>query len=216
MMVTKRNDSGIASGGAAPAPDWLRNLVGARNHYEENLGWPATIDVEPHRVVIATGSVLDAVVMPVGVAEAVLLELRIALQAGPVISTPGVDQWTFLTAPAPVRPAALPATRSAKAEPAHPAQSAKADPAQPARSAKTEPARPVIPAELRAMRVHGLAPGTPVTLPSETGSPYWIEPPRRRHCLPPWPVVVATTRRVVARQDDDDLLASERPLDRAA
>lgn len=194
MMVTKRNDSGIASGGAAPAPDWLRNLVGARNHYEENLGWPATIDVEPHRVVITTGSVLDAVVMPVGVAEAVLLELRIALQAGPVISTPGVDQWTFLTTPAPVRPAALPATRSAKAE----------------------PAQPVIPAELRAMRVHGLAPGTPVTLPSETGSPYWIEPPRRRHCLPPWPVVVATTRRVVVRQDDDDLLASERPLDRAA
>jgi len=179
MMVTKRNDSGIASGGAAPAPDWLRNLVGARNHYEENLGWPATIDVEPHRVVIATGSVLDAVVMPVGVAEAVLLELRIALQAGPVITTPGVDQWTFLTAPAPVRPA-------------------------------------VLPAELRAMRVRGLAPGTPVTLPSETGSPYWIEPPRRRHCLPPWPVVVATTRRVVARQDDDDLMTSERPLDRAA
>lgn len=163
IMVTTRNNP-------APAPDWLRNLVGARTHYEETLGWPATIEVEPHRVVIATGGVLDAVVMPVGVAEAVLLELRIALQAGPVITAPGVDRWTFLTAPVAVRPT-------------------------------------VLPAELRDMDVYGMPAGTPVTLPSETGSPYWIEPPRRRHCLPPWPTVVATTRRVVTRRDD--LLAYE-------
>lgn len=173
MMVT----TGNAFGGVAPAPDWLRNLVGARTHYEENLGWPATIEVEPHRIVIATGEVLDAVVMPVGVAESVLLELRIALQVGPVIATPGVDSWTFLTAPVAVRNVRL------------------------------------LPAELSAVRVRALAAGTRVTLPSETGSLYWIEPPRRRHCLPPWPVVVGTTRRVVSRWDSH---LGCRPLDRAA
>jgi hypothetical protein len=171
-MVT----TGNAFGGAAPAPDWLRNLVGARTHYEENLGWPATIEVEPHRVVIATGSVLDAVVMPVDMAESVLLELRIALQVGPVITTPGVASWTFLTAPAQTRPG-------------------------------------VLPAELSAADVHGISGGTRVTLPSETGSPYWVEPPRRRHCLPPWPVVVGTTRRVVSRWDE---LSCTRPLHQAA
>lgn len=158
MMIT----TGNAFGGAAPAPEWLRNLVGARTHYEENLGWPATIEVEPHRIVIATGNVLDAVVMPIDVAKPVLTELRIALLAGPVITTPGVDTWTFLTAPQAVRHTTLPA-------------------------------------ELNAVRVRGLTAGTRVTLPSETGSPYWVEPPRRRHCLPPWPVVVGTTRRVVSK-----------------
>jgi hypothetical protein len=157
MMVT----TGKAFG---TAPDWLRNLVGARTHYEENLGWPATIEIEPHRIVIATGDVLDAVVMPVGVAESVLLELRIALQVGPVITAPGADSWTFLTAPAAAHPAGLPV-------------------------------------ELDAVRVRGLAAGSRITLPSETGSPYWIEPPRRRHCLPPWPMVVNTVRRVVSRSD---------------
>jgi hypothetical protein len=161
MIVTV----GDAIGGAAPAPEWLRNLVGARTHYEENLGWPVSIEVEPHRVVIEAGSVLDAVVMPVEVARPVLLELRIALQAGPVITAPGMDSWTFLTAPA----AAI---------------------------------RPALPAELGAAHVRGLSAGTRVTLPSETGSPYWIEPPRRRHCLPPWPVVVGATRRVVSRWND--------------
>jgi hypothetical protein len=158
MIVT----AGDAIGGAAPAPEWLRNLVGARTHYEENLGWPVSIEVESHRIVIEAGGVLDAVVMPVEVARPVLLELRIALQAGPVITAPGLDSWTFLTAPA----AAI---------------------------------RPALPAELGDVHVHGLTAGTRVTLPSETGSPYWIEPPRRRHCLPPWPVVVGTTRRVVSR-----------------
>jgi hypothetical protein len=157
--------TGDAIGGAAPAPDWLRNLVGARTHYEENLGWPVSIEVEPHRVVIEAGGVLDAVVMPVEVARPVLLELRIALQAGPVITAPGVDSWTFLTAP-------------------------------------TAASHPDLPAELGDAHVRGLSAGTRVTLPSETGSPYWIEPPRRRHCLPPWPVVVGTTRRVVSRWHD--------------
>jgi hypothetical protein len=158
MIVTTSD----AIGGAAPAPEWLRNLVGARTHYEENLGWPVSIEVEPHRIVIEAGGVLDAVVMPVDVARSVLLELRIALQAGPVITAPGVDNWTFLTAP-------------------------------------TATVRPALPPELGDARVRGLTAGTRVALPSETGSPYWIEPPRRRHCLPPWPVVVGTTRRVVAR-----------------
>lgn len=153
--------TGNAISSAAPTPDWLRNLVGARNHYEEDLGWPATIEIEPHRVVIATGGVLDAVVMPLEVAEPVLLDLRIALLAGPVITAPGTHTWTFLTTPA--------------------------------------MSRSVVPSELAAVRVRGLAASTRIALPCETGSPYWIEPPRRRHCLPPWPSVVGAARRVVSR-----------------
>jgi hypothetical protein len=161
MTVTVSN----AIGGAAPAPEWLRNLVGARTHYEENLGWPASIEVEPHRVVIATGAVLDAIVIPASLAGAVLTELRIALLAGPVITDPDVSDWTFLTTPA-------------------------------------GRVRPATPTDLTDQDVRSLDAGAHVTLPSETGSPYWIEPPRRRHCLPPWPVVLGTTRRVVARRGD--------------
>ncbi|HEX4703862.1 MAG TPA: hypothetical protein VH352_17165 [Pseudonocardiaceae bacterium] len=159
MTVTTRN----AISGAAPAPDWLRNLVGARTHYEENLGWPATIEIEPHRVVIETGTVLDAVTIPADLAQPVLVELRIALQSGPVITAPGAESWTFLTEPV-MGP------------------------------------RRALPAELHAAGVRGPDAGTRVTLPSETGSPYWVEPPRSRHCLPPCSAVIGTARRVVARQ----------------
>jgi hypothetical protein len=69
-------------------------------------------------------------------------------------------------------------------------------------TAPTAAIHPALPAELGDAHVRGLSAGTRVTLPSETGSPYWIEPPRRRHCLPPWPVVVGTTRRVVSRWHD--------------
>jgi hypothetical protein len=83
-----------------PAPQWLRDLVAARTHYEELLGWPVTVDVEPPRLVVAVGQVLDAVTMPATLGGSVLAELRITMLAGPVIADPGGAWWTFLAAPA--------------------------------------------------------------------------------------------------------------------
>lgn len=81
------------------APQWLHDLVTARTHYEELLGWPVTVDVEPRRLVMAVGRELDAVTMPSALGQAVLAELQVTMLAGPVIADPGGGWWTFLTAP---------------------------------------------------------------------------------------------------------------------
>jgi hypothetical protein len=83
-----------------PAPEWLRDLAAARAHYEELFGWPVSVDIEPRRVVVPVGEVLDAVTMPAALGEQVLAELHIAMMAGPVIAGPNGTWWTFLTQPA--------------------------------------------------------------------------------------------------------------------
>lgn len=82
------------------APQWLRDLVTARTHYEELLGWPVTVDIEPRRLALAVGQEVDAVTMPTALGQVVLAELRITMLVGPVIADPGGAWWTFLTAPA--------------------------------------------------------------------------------------------------------------------
>ncbi|MBV9845815.1 MAG: hypothetical protein JOZ47_12165 [Kutzneria sp.] len=82
------------------APQWLRDLVAARTHYEELLGWPVTVDVEPRRLAVAVGQVLDAVTMPAALGASVFAELQITMLSGPVIADLGGAWWTFLTAPA--------------------------------------------------------------------------------------------------------------------
>jgi hypothetical protein len=61
------------------------------------------------------------------------------------------------------------------------------------------PPMPVIPAELDAYGVRFTPRGAQVIIPgpgSGEGSPHWIEAPRARNALPPWPAVIATARRV--------------------
>lgn len=82
------------------APQWLRDLVAARTHYEELLGWPVTVDVQPRRLAVAVGQVLDAITMPATLGASVLAGLRITMLSGPVIADQGGAWWTFLTAPA--------------------------------------------------------------------------------------------------------------------
>ncbi|MCE7011768.1 hypothetical protein LWC34_54490 [Kibdelosporangium philippinense] len=82
------------------APQWLRDLVAARTHYEELLGWPVTVDIEPRRLAVAVGQVLDAVTMPTALGHSVLAELKITMLTGPVVADPSDTWWTFLTAPA--------------------------------------------------------------------------------------------------------------------
>jgi hypothetical protein len=87
------------------APPWLRDLADARTYYEETFGWPVILDIEPHRIVIPAGDVLDAITMSAGLGEAVLTELRIEMLAGPVITDASGEWWTFLTMPViPPRP----------------------------------------------------------------------------------------------------------------
>lgn len=82
------------------APQWLRELVAARTHYVELLGWPVTVEVGPRRLAVAVGPVLDAVTMPATLGRSVLAELRLTMLAGPVIADPGGAWWTLLTEPA--------------------------------------------------------------------------------------------------------------------
>ncbi|MGH3978732.1 MAG: hypothetical protein ACRDRZ_06990 [Pseudonocardiaceae bacterium] len=83
-----------------PAPDWLRELTNARTRYEELLGWPVCVEVQPRHVRVPVGAVLDAITMPASLGEQVLTELTVTMQAGPVTAGPNADPWTFLTQPA--------------------------------------------------------------------------------------------------------------------
>ncbi|HVV24004.1 MAG TPA: hypothetical protein VHF06_31510 [Pseudonocardiaceae bacterium] len=78
----------------------LRRLAAARSRYEEELGWPVTIDVRPGRLLMLTGPVADVVTMPTALGRLVLSDLRIAMLAGPVVADPTGQWWMFFTEPA--------------------------------------------------------------------------------------------------------------------
>jgi hypothetical protein len=80
--------------------DLLRELTGARTRYEERFGWPVTVEVDPGRLVMRVGELLDAVVMPRPLGHIVLADLRIAMLAGPVLADATGQWWLFLTRPA--------------------------------------------------------------------------------------------------------------------
>ncbi len=160
-MRTTLTSPAVTSG----AVQWLRDLISERIQYEEDFGWPVTVEVERRRLAVAVGDVLDAVTMPVALGEKVLAELRIAMLNGPVLSSVGGERWTFLTTP-------------------------------------EAPPRSVTPAELDAHGVRFTPRGALVIIPrpgSGAESPPWIEAPRARRALPPWPAVTATARRVANR-----------------
>lgn len=84
-----------------PAPEWLRELMSARAHYEERLGWPVSVQVTEQRLAVALGTVVDAITMPAELGTSVQAQLGIALLAGPVIGHSDGGLWTFLTQPVP-------------------------------------------------------------------------------------------------------------------
>ncbi|HET9138707.1 hypothetical protein [Actinophytocola sp.] len=82
-----------------PAPVWLRELTDARAEYEEQLGWPVSLQVGRRDLVIVIGGALAAVGMPARLGARVRQELGIAMLCGPIVADPGRTWWTFLTKP---------------------------------------------------------------------------------------------------------------------
>ena len=82
-----------------PAPDWLRELMTARAHYEERYGWPVAVQIAEHRLAVGLGTMLDALTMPADLGTQVQAQLGIAMLAGPVVGHAHGDEWTFLTQP---------------------------------------------------------------------------------------------------------------------
>lgn len=80
--------------------DALRDLSATKNQYEEKLGWRVFVDVGHRRLVLRTDVTMDAVVLPVRLADRALAELRFAMLEGPVAASPGGQWLTFLTLPA--------------------------------------------------------------------------------------------------------------------
>ncbi|WP_034272599.1 hypothetical protein [Haloechinothrix halophila] len=80
----------------ARRPAALGALDAARAPYLA-LGWPVTIDRITRRLLVITGTAVEAISMPALFAEAVLTDLRIALQDGPVLADLADDRWAFLT-----------------------------------------------------------------------------------------------------------------------
>jgi hypothetical protein len=155
------------------APDWLLGLVETQNRYIEQVGWPVTIEVEARRLVLLAGNQIDAITMPAVLGARVLIELRTAVLAGPVLAGPDQRRWTFLTQPTKTPCPPIPADlRPRSVHPTAPGEHIVLPSAEPAESA-------------------------------ELDSWSWVVSPGSHPVLPPWPAVIATARRVVAREPGD-------------
>lgn len=75
------------------------DLASEANFFSELMEWPVSIDVPHKRLVVRTGDVLDALLMPRALAEPVALELSSSLMAGPVSRDESKGWWTFITEP---------------------------------------------------------------------------------------------------------------------
>lgn len=82
--------------------DWrhdLQALTAVRTFYEEEHGWPVSIEPSTGRVTVTTGEVLDALMMPNRMGEAVGHALIEIMQPQTAFTTGG--WWTVLTLPRP-------------------------------------------------------------------------------------------------------------------
>lgn len=75
------------------------DLATEASFFSEHMGWPVSIDVGHQRLVVHTGDVLDALVLPRAFAEPVALDLSSSLMAGPVSRDNSDRWWTFITEP---------------------------------------------------------------------------------------------------------------------
>ncbi|MBB5157486.1 hypothetical protein BJ970_005020 [Saccharopolyspora phatthalungensis] len=82
----------------------LRDLADARTHYEEQFGWPVTMEVEQRTLVLAVGEVFDALTMPEPLGRRTFTELQLAMWTVPVIGELAGRAWTFLTQPSTAGP----------------------------------------------------------------------------------------------------------------
>jgi hypothetical protein len=143
----------------------LRRLAAARAQYDQQLGWPVTIDVNPGRLLMLTGPVADVITMPAPLGRLVLADLRIAMLAGPVVADPSGNWWMFFTEPI------------------------RDDHAQLAGELADELST------LRVTHVPtGTYVVIPTNLDGPNTWP-WVEHPKPGRPMPPWPAVVATARR---------------------
>lgn len=77
----------------------LQALTAVRTFYEEEHGWPVSVEPGAGRVTVTTGAVLDALMMPSGLGEAVGHGLIEVMQPQAAFAAGG--WWTLLTLPRP-------------------------------------------------------------------------------------------------------------------
>ncbi len=155
-----------------PAPWWLRELAHGRAAYEEQLGWPVSVQVGDRVLIVAIGSSIAAMTMPAALGASVRSELCLAMQCGPVLTDPPGLKWTFLTRPPEVlRPGVT-----------------------------TDLARAQV--TLAARGGHVVVPTAPTNRPAPVGTAWrWVEPPTPGHPLPPAYPVIAVARRLTEHAD---------------
>lgn len=75
------------------------DLAASADWYGKQLGWPVTFDLVHRRLVLRTGEMIDAVVMPDWLASQVATDLELSLLAGPICIDATETWWTFLIQP---------------------------------------------------------------------------------------------------------------------
>ncbi|WP_338600427.1 hypothetical protein [Saccharopolyspora sp. SCSIO 74807] len=75
------------------------DLAAEARFFSEHMGWPITIDVQHQRLVMRTGDVCEALILPRSLAEPVALELASSLMSGPVSRDNRDRWWTVITEP---------------------------------------------------------------------------------------------------------------------
>ncbi len=84
------------------------DLAAEAHFFSDRMGWPVSVDAVHNRLVVRTGEVLDALVLPQALAEPVALDLSFSLMTGPVSRGHGDRWWTFITVPCPRHDVELP------------------------------------------------------------------------------------------------------------
>lgn len=67
--------------------------------FYRRLGWHTSLDAGRRRLMVHTGDVLDALILPARLASSVATELSTSLMNGPVSTDTDHRWWTFLAAP---------------------------------------------------------------------------------------------------------------------
>ena len=96
-MATTIHRDGPTSTPTTDSAEPLDLAAGAE--FFRRLGWPASLDARHRRLVVYTGDVLDALVLPARLANTVATTLSTHLMNGPICTDSNHRWWTFLTAP---------------------------------------------------------------------------------------------------------------------
>lgn len=73
------------------------DLASALTYYRERLGWPVSINARDRCLLLRTGDLIDALILPAALGQPVAAELCTSMMSGPISTDDDKWRWTFFT-----------------------------------------------------------------------------------------------------------------------